>query len=101
MSQPVPNLNRMHGLAYDRRGRFVCRFTVGMGKKLVGKRLTFRFMTRDTETAIAMRDGALAALRVLGLEVVRRPQRRDEPDAEHLPLMLPAPREATNLEDQP
>ncbi len=88
----------MHGLAFDRSKRgFVFRVTVNMGKKVVGKRLKFRFPTADPEAARLMAAGALTVLRVTGLEVIQRPQGRDE-DPPPI-LLLPAPREESHSED--
>lgn len=91
---PSRKTHRLHHLAWDSaKKRFKLRATVKVGEKVVGRRVTIHFHTSDAEAAIHQRDGAFAAFRALGLKLMDRDQRRNDPASPALTLLLPAPRQ--------
>lgn len=64
-------------LYFDKaKNRFNLRFTVDLGPKVIGKRVSVKLNTKDLRKAIELRDHIIKAFRALGLTVRPRVQKR-------------------------
>lgn len=70
-------LDPLHGLTLDAtKGRHKCRITIRRHKKFVGKRILVNLPTLDPATAMFGRDAILTFCERIGLNVIRRGQKR-------------------------